>query len=462
MQMQERSAGQRFPARSELEPGILGKRDLLGVFLEVLRRYRSVFEMPGIGQFVMAAFACRLLAAMINLALLLATRSATGSYSAAGAVAAAYTLAFSFAYPFWGRIGSRTGFRRALACTALLQTGAFALFVVLAAMKAPAVTLLLAAVLAGACIPPTGAVSTTVFTSVPETAEVRQAVLALNSLLTESVFIAGPLLVAGIVVVLPPFYAVAITAVVSAVGTLWLALTPPVRHLDNTRVNTWRPSGLLHGLGVKQIQIMAVVVLCDLSLGALDVTVVAHAGKLRASAGILLAVMAIGGVAGSFAYGGTKLPGTARQQLAGVFVLFGAAAAPLIAQPGIVIGVIALLVMGIADGPADALINTVAGAECDASARAQLFSLLIPAGWLGYGAGTAVTGYAIQQGSPGAGAVVIVAGAVAAGMLSLFRTLRAPRWPRSAGGDGDTAWQPSPEESVNSTTSTSSEPSTRP
>lgn len=400
--------------------------------MRILYRYRSVFRVPGIGQVVMAAFVCRLLAAMINLALLLATRSSTGSYSAAGAVAAAYTLAYSFAYPFWGRVGSRTGFQRALVFAVLLQTSAFALFVVLAAIEAPGLALLLAAVLAGACVPPASAVATTVFTSVPESAEIRQTVLALNSLLTESVFIVGPLLVAGIVVVLPPFYAVAATAVLSAIGTLWLASTSPVRHLDSTRVKTWRHTGLLHGLGVKQIQIMAVMGLCDLSLGALDVTVVAHAGKLGASAGLLLAVMAVGGVAGSLVYGGVKLPGTARQQLAGVVIFFGLAAAPLIAQPGIVISIAVLLLMGIADGPADALVNTVAGAECDPSARTQLFSLLIPVGWLGYGAGTAVTGYAIQQGSPRAGAIVIVAGAVAAGMLILFRVMRSPGMPSTA------------------------------
>jgi MFS family permease len=426
--------------------------------LRALDRYRAIFATPGVGQVVVASFVCRLLAAMINLALLLATHSATGSYSIAGAAAAAYTLAFSFAYPFWGRVGSKKGFRRALVCAALLQSGGFALFVFLAAAKAPAIALVLSAILAGACIPPSGAVANTVFTSVPKTAEVQRAALALSSLLTESVFIVGPLLVAGVVAVLPPYFAVAVTAFVSAAGAIWLSSTPPVRHLDKTRVATWSRSGLFQGQGSKQIQIMAVAALCALSLGALDVTVVAHASRLGTSAGILLSIMALGGVAGSLVYSGVTLTGTLRQQLSGVLIFFGAAAALLIVQPGIVISVVALLLIGVADGPADALVNAIAGAECDPSARTQLFTLLIPAGWLGYGAGTAVTGYAIQRGS--AGAAVIVSGAVAAALLSLFRPGRALREPQSGAGAGATQRSPSPEESASSGTPTGSKPST--
>lgn len=414
---------------------------------------------------MLAAFACRLLAAMINLALLLAAHAATGSYSIAGATAAAYTVTFSFAYPFWGRVGSRKGFRRALALAALLQSGAFALFVVLAAAKAPAVILVLTAVLAGACVPPAGAVANTVFTSVPQTAEVRQAVFGLSSLLTETVFIVGPLIVAAVVVVLPAYFAVAVTAVLAGGGALWLSVTAPVRHLDRSRVATRRHAGLFQGQGWRQLQIIAVVILCDLSLGALDVTVVAHAGKLRASAGLLLALTAFGGVGGSLVYSAVTLPGTLRRQLAAVLIFFGAVAAPLIAQPGIVVTVIALLFIGVADGPADALANSVAGAECEPDARAQLFTLLIPAGWLGYGIGTAATGYAIQHGSAGAGATVIVCGAVAGALLCLSGTARRFRPQPDAGtgagtaGTGD-AWLPSPPDNTSSGTPAGSKPST--
>jgi MFS family permease len=413
---------------------------------------------------MLAAFACRLLAAMINLALLLAAHGATGSYSIAGVTAAAYTVAFSFAYPFWGRVGSRKGFRRALALAALLQSGAFALFVALAAAKAPAVTLVLSAALAGACVPPAGAVANTVFTSVPQTAEVRQAAFALSSMLTETVFIVGPLIVAGVVVVLPAYSAVAVTAVLAGGGALWLSVTEPVRHLDRSRVATWRRAGLFQGQGWRQLQIMAVAALCALSLGALDVTIVAHAGELRASAGLLLALAAFGGVGGSLVYSAATLPGTLRGQLAAVLIFFGAVAAPLIAEPGIVVTVIALLLIGVADGPADALINSVAGTECEPDARAQLFTLLIPAGWLGYGIGTAATGYAIQRGSAGTGAILIVCGAVAGALVCLsgmaLRFRPQPDAGTAAGTEVRDVLLPSPPDNTSSGTPAGSKPRT--
>jgi predicted MFS family arabinose efflux permease len=394
---------------------------------------------------------------MVNLALLLASKEATASYSRAGMIAGAYVVALTLAYPVWGRISVRSGFRRTLVLAASLQSTAFAIFCVTAAVKGPAMFLLVSALGAGACVPPSSAVANTVFTAPTYPDEARQTIFALSSMLTESVFIIGPLLVAGIVTVLSPIYAVALTAVISAAGALWLSVTPPVKNLDGNRIAVSGRSRLIENW--RQLHILIVAALGAISLGALDVTVVARASALDTSAGILLAIVASGGVLGSLFCGSVRLPGSVRLQLFVALLTFGVAGTPLIAQPGIVISILVLALIGLANGPADAFVTAIVGTESVPGARSQAFTLLVTANWIGFGIGNSIAGYAVQRASAGMSAVVIVGGAVAAAMLVLLYAALAP----SPRGDRDDAVPPvSPALSGSSGTPGGAKPSTCP
>jgi MFS family permease len=380
--------------------------------MQPLARYRSALSYAGVARVVAAAFTCRLLAGMVSLSLLLAAQRATGSYASAGAVTAAYAMALAVTSPIWGRMADRRGPRVTLAVSTSLQSLAFTLFVVLALSGGPAVLLVASAFLAGACTPPTSAISSAVFVRLVPDEQARRTLFALNGLLTESVFVLGPLVVAGAVLVLAPIYAVVICAVTSSAGVWWLRGAPALRALHVDRSAAAGRLGLLSNW--RQAHIMLVVAVAAFAIGAFEVSVVAHANELDTSAGLLLAIMAVGGAAGSFLYGGTKLPGSMLGQLTIALTLYGGCILAMGFGPGVLLSSVLLLVIGMVNGPADALESLLVGEYTPSEAQSQAFAVLVAANWVGFAAGNAAGGALVQHGSIGLAAVVAALASLAA------------------------------------------------
>lgn len=363
-----------------------------------------------------AAFTCRLLAGMVVLALLLVVHRTTGSYASAGVVSGAYAVALAFTSPLWGRIADRRGPRSALAVASVLQSCFFALFVLAAAAQPwpPALTVL--AFLAGACTPPAAAISNTVIAKATGDEEAKRTLFSLSSLLTETVFIVGPLIVAGIVTVLAPIYAIVVTAVTSAAGTWWLRGAPAVRTIEFDR--PVHIEGFALRRNPRLAHILAVVVLAAFSLGALEISLVAQADALRMSAGVLLAAMACGGAVGSFLYGGLRLPGSPLFQLVGVLTMFGLLVLAVGFGPGAVVTLVVLAFAGAVNGPADALATMLVGDYSTADTKSQAFAVLIAANWIGFAAGNGAAGVLVEHYSPSVGAVAAaITTIIAAGSL---------------------------------------------
>ncbi|MEU8872171.1 MFS transporter [Streptomyces javensis] len=397
-------------------------------------RYRVALAHPGAARVMLAAFACRMLAGMVSLALLLAAEDASGSYAQAGFVSGAYAIALAFTSPLWGRIADRRGPRAALAWATSLQSFFFALFVVMAATTAWPPLLVSTAFLAGAATPPASAVSNAVLMEVVPGEDDRRSLFALSGLMTEAVFVGGPLLVAAIVAVLPAVSTVVITAVVSSLGVWWLRAAPAVGAMDRGRPGLAGP-GLRLDWNRRQLHIQMVVAAAAFAIGGLQVSVVARADELDASAGLLMAALACGGTLGSFCYGGLRLPGSAPAQLAVVLTLYGAAILALGVGPAAPLTGILLLLVGFVNGPADAIETVLVGRYAAASARSQAFAVLVASNWVGFATGSFVAGLAIQYASPGFGmAMAATAALVAAGSTALA----ASRPERRTGGGGET------------------------
>jgi MFS family permease len=388
------------------------KHDVMTAFT----RYRVALTVPGMARVMAAAFVCRLLAGMVVLALLLVVHRTTGSYASAGVVSGAYAVALAFTSPLWGRIADRRGPRAALATASVLQSCFFALFVLVAAAQPWPPALIVLAFLAGACTPPAAAISNTVIAKTTGDDEAKRTLFSLSGLLTETVFIVGPLIVAGVVTVLAPIYAVVVTAVTSAAGTWWLRSAPAVRAIEFDR--SAHIEGLVLHRNPRLAHMLAVVVLAAFSLGALEVSLIAHADALRMSAGVLLAAMACGGAVGSFLYGGLRLPGSPLFQLVGVLTLFGLLVLTVGLGPGVVATLVVLAFAGAVNGPADALTTMLVGDYSTANTKSQAFAVLIAANWIGFAAGNGAAGVLVERYSPGVGAAAAaVTTIVAAGSL---------------------------------------------
>ena len=385
----------------------------------LLARYRSALTYPGMARVMSATFIAYLLAGMMNLSLLMATERITGSYAAAGLVAGAYSVALAFTAPVWGRVVDRRGPRWPLALTVALQAGMVAGFMIVSLLSGATVLLAVTAFLAGVCTPPSSAVARRVMMTVRDD-QVQRTLFAMSGFFTECVFVIGPLVVAAITLYLNPLWAVAVAAAAAAVGALVLRGSGPVRELDRSH---GQPNGTTRGQAswnARQVRIFIVITLGAFAIGAVQVSIVAHAQALGTSAGIFVATVAIGGVVGSFLYGGLTLPGALPIQLVVSLGLYGALILSLMTAPGLVLSLVLLVLIGAATGPADAIEALLVGEYTPPAIQTQAFAVLVTANWVGFALGSAVGGVLIEDVALSAGVAAAGVGALIAAALVLI------------------------------------------
>ncbi|HVE74653.1 MAG TPA: MFS transporter [Mycobacteriales bacterium] len=363
--------------------------------MPLIARYAEILRGTGAAAPLLASVVGRLSLGMTGLALLLLIRDGTGSYAAAGAVTAAYAVAFALAAPSRARSADRSGPVRVIGAMALLHPACLVLVVLAVQRDAPLPVLLLTALLAGATVPPLGSVMRALW-GVLVSGERLTTAYALESILIEVCFLGGPLMVGFLSAVFGPASAVLVSAALTLLGGVSLALTPTlraVRPVSDTEHALLGPlvdpvvRGLLRGV--------AAIGIC---FGAIEVAVTAFAqeeGGGAALTGVLLAVWSVGSVAGGLVYGGIRLPYPHHTQLP---ILVGALALgtvlPLLAHSPAWMGV-ALLLQGVTIAPFSTANSVLLGAAAPRGTVTEAFawssSMIFGGAAIGYaGAGLLV------------------------------------------------------------------------
>jgi MFS family permease len=379
-----------------------------------LRRYGAVLGAPGVGRVVSASLLARLTVGMAPLATLLLIRGEGRSYAVAGVVLAASSLACAIAWPLVGRLADRVGQTRVLLPLAFAYPAAFCGLALLAVRDAPVVALAVCAALAGATLPPIGACMRALWPSMLSDDELRDTAYALESWMQELFFIVGPLIVAALAAVGPPWAAVVVAAGLCAVGTVWFALTPPVRAAERSPRSHSR-AGALGSIAVRTV-ILASFALGS-AFGVAEVCIPAFAEQhgSRAQGGFALACFALGSLIGGV-WVGTR-PAARRLELRFVIALTALALAlvPPLAAPSLPVMCALMLIAGIPIAPAFAASYGLVGELAVPGTTTEAFAWLGTAVVAGVALGTSFGGFAVEQfGLPAALAFSAPCAAVAA------------------------------------------------
>jgi len=239
---------------------------------------------------------------MLTLGSIVLVHSRTGSYALAGAVTAAAAVAFAAAAPSAGRLADRAGQARVLVASLAMHLAGLAALVAAALAGAPRWALFAAAVPAGAAFPQLPAMVRTRWASLLAGDPALPTAYALESVLDEVVYIAGPVLVTILAARLFPAAGLGGAAVLVTAGTLWFAA------LRRTQPAP-RPPGRRGGpraIDTPGLRVLAgVFALTGVIFGALEVVMVAFATGhgARALAGPLLALSAAGSLLAGLWYG---------------------------------------------------------------------------------------------------------------------------------------------------------------
>jgi MFS family permease len=269
--------------------------------------YLAVLRLPHVRPVLAAALLARLAFAAGPLALILTVQSASSSFGWAGAAAAATTLTSGLLAPLRGRLVDHFGQRRSLPPFAVVYAVAL-VGIALAAgpERSRAVAAVALAALAGAAVPPVGAAMRALWAALVGRGPALQTVYALDAVLEEVVYIAGPLIAAAIAGSAGPATALLAAAGVTLVGTLGFVASHAVRIWDDRRAANVGWTGALAGRGLATL--VASLAGVGAAVGIWDIAMVAAARGhgVAAAGGVLLAVEAAGSVVGGLWYGSRR------------------------------------------------------------------------------------------------------------------------------------------------------------
>lgn len=190
-----------------------------------LARYAAVFSRPELKATIIASVVGRLPIGLTGLAILLLGQAASGSFAHGGAAAAVYVAGLACTAPILGRIIDRSGPRQVLlACAIAYPSALCALVLAVQGTVAIAPALALAA-LAGATYPPITVCMRTFYRQQLADDALLVAAYSLESVLIETIFILGPMLVALFVAFLSPAAAVLFAASCAFGGAILFLLS---------------------------------------------------------------------------------------------------------------------------------------------------------------------------------------------------------------------------------------------
>jgi predicted MFS family arabinose efflux permease len=374
---------------------------------------RAVLAHPGVVPASATAAVAFIGIAAEPLAMLLLAREATGSFAAAGLVAAAYGVAAGAAAPGRGRALDRRG------GTVLVPIAAWHLvavggLILAAQLRAPAAGLVATAAVAGIARSPIFGALRTLWSALVPAGELHAA-YALQATLQQSSYLAGTLLAAALLAVSAPAVALAAATVLTFVAVLAFARTATLPGRP--------PAGSQRVIASRGLRVLALTAgLTTVTIGGLGVALTAFAANRgeTPAAGILLAALTAGSIAGGLAYGSRSWPGALVRRyvvlLAAFAALAGALAAPRSLAPMLVAALLAGLPMAALMACRFALIDRVA--VPDAANEAALW--LSAAEAAGVAGGQALAGALVDGAGIAVAFLLIAIPSALAGLVALL------------------------------------------
>lgn len=287
-------------------------------------RYRDVLREPGAKQLLAGTLAGRLPNGMAPLAIVIAGAHDHSVVNGA-ALAAVYLLASAVGGPLIGRQADRHGQTVTFTVSGLVSCAAL---VAVAAGPGQSWQAALAVTVAAGAKPPLEAGLRSLWgtgpASVMPTPAHQRTALVLEAASQELIYIAGPVMVAGIAMAASASTALLATAACGIAGTALVVTTRSSR--------SWAPAagrradwaGPLRSPRLRTLY--AAMVGVGVPIGAITPLAVTAAGRYHASclAGGLPAVLSAGAVVGGLAYGARAWPGTTAQHLVALAAMFSA------------------------------------------------------------------------------------------------------------------------------------------
>lgn len=377
--------------------------------------YLRLLRVERVGALLAAMMVGRVSISINALAIVLFLRDARGSFAIAGAVAGALALGTGLGAPLLGRVVDRLG-RGMLAPIAIVHAAGLIGLALLGRSSVPVGVLLALALITGVAAPPISSVLRALY---PQLLRARPQLLpaayALDSVLTELLFVLGPLIVSALVLLGDARAALFVAAGTVLTGTAWFLALLPAEVRRRIPRHERRPSqGAMGALASPALQVLTATMLpVGICFGMLEVVVPAFARihDEPEATGVLLAVWSVASAAGGLAYTRLRAAGELALVHAALAVAVPLCALPLLLATSIPTMGVLLVLTGLPVGPLIAMRNELAGATALPGTETEAYTWVLTAMVGGIAIGAALGGVLVD--APGWRAATLVAVALA-------------------------------------------------
>jgi MFS family permease len=348
--------------------------------------YAELLKTPGVARIIAAQLTARFPSGMLSLAYLLHIERIHDSYGAAGLVLAATSLGQAIAGPLTSRWMGIWSMRKVLVLTMIvcaLSIGAMAFIIM------PVYLYMVVGFISGLSTPP---IQPAVRTIYPKMVNSRQLtpLFSLDASAQEIIWVAGPVITTFVAVQISTTLAIALAGILLIGGGLWFILSPEVG-----RVRIPRSKRKLGVVLAKPAVLLSTIVgfLLIGACAALEASVVATFGDHGPESGVILAIFALGSLAGGLALG--HLPVGPWSMARRMFVVFLGMSLALAALDFWWLAV-TLFIAGIGIAPALAVMFAIVSATVKFSDTAEAYGWVGTGQLIGAALGSAVAGFLID------------------------------------------------------------------
>jgi MFS family permease len=362
-------------------------------------RYAAVLRVPHVAALIAATMLARFPIGINALAIVLYLKAERGSFAVAGVVAGALAAGSGVGAPIQGRLVDAFGQRRVLVPLAIVHAAALGALVASAEAGAAAALLVVCGLAAGFAIPPTSSVLRSMWPSLlRDRPELLATAYALDSVMIEMIFVAGPLVTAAIATLFSPQAALAISAVAVIAGTASFTALPPSRAVRPAPDRP--PAGWLGALASPGVRTLVLTSLpAGIGIGICEVALPAFsdANGAAATAGLLLALWSVGSAVGGLVYGSlANRPPLDRVHLL-VTALLPVSLLPMAAAPSVAVMGLLVLPAGLFVAPLLATRNELVGWVAPEGAKTEAYTWPLTAFVGGIAIGSALAGVIVEQ-----------------------------------------------------------------
>jgi len=376
--------------------------------------YGSLLKTPGVARIIAAQLTARFPFGMLSLAYLIHIEHIHHSYGAAGLVLAATSLGQAISGPLTSRWMGVWGMRRVLTLTMVVCAASIAS---IAFLFLPVAAYMVIGFIGGLSTPP---IQPAVRTIYPKMVNSRQltALFSLDASAQEIIWVAGPVITTFVAVQISSSLAIIIAGIFLVVGGTWFILSPEVG-----RVRIPRSKRRLGVVLAKPAVLLSTItgLLLVAACAATEAAVVATFGEGGAEAGIVLAIFALGSLAGGLSLG--HLPVGPWAMARRMFAVFVGMALALISMNFWWVA-FALLIAGIGIAPALAVMFAIVSGTVKFSDTAEAYGWVGTGQLIGAALGSAAAGFLID----GHGAIGGYWVAAALALVGFLVPLTLRRW----------------------------------